>query len=133
MQWAFLVVQLFKVELIFFSYTVFFPRSNTLWMTSQFNRVERKYVIIGRVGFTWKFLVFELADNVLTVAPELCSDYLILIAGSPTWLPRNLRLYLKVCEYFNVGYQNLCSGYMTLCHGSPTWLPDYDMVARPDT
>ena len=39
-----------------------------------------------------------ITENVLTVArrpPEICLGYLILVAGSPTWLLKNLRLSLK--------------------------------------
>ena len=44
-------------------------------------------------------------ENVLTVAhrhPELCSGYLILVAGSLTWPPRNLRPF-KICVKFAFG------------------------------
>ena len=48
-------------------------------------------------GHKWNLFLASV-ENVLTVArrpPEICSGYLILVAGSPTWLPRNLMPSLK--------------------------------------
>ena len=47
---------------------------------------------------TFSPLTTFVSENALKVArrpPEICSGYLILVAGIPTWLPRNLRLSLK--------------------------------------
>ena len=46
--------------------------------------------------------------------------YLILVAGSPTWLLRNLRQSSNLCQNYGVGHQKLHSGYLI-----------YAMVAQP--
>ena len=54
------------------------------------------------------------------IPPESSSGYLILVVGSLTWLPRNLRLSLKFLWIFQCWLPGLAFG-----------LPDYAIVAQP--
>ena len=68
------------------------------------------------------FVIFVRFGRMTDVKVEACPGYLILVAGSPTWLPRNLKLSLKFVWKFQCWLL-----------GSFAWATQfYSLVARPD-
>ena len=111
---------------------VFLSTTLTHWFFSKLSPILN----INYINTTFSLIVARVyslvyfwmrSENVLTVArtpPKICSGYLILIAGNPTWPPR---LSLKFVWIFQSWLLGLAlADYLTLCHGSPTctWQPN---------
>ena len=79
-----------------------------------------------KVAFLFCYYNREYVNGIPVVRrpPEICSGYLILVAGSPTCLPRNLKVFKMYVNIPMLATTAHTQGTWCLYHSSPTWLPN---------